>query len=414
MRRHEAHGMCRLCFQRDPDRPFVRGDNLIARLTDPPRWLPDCVAYLAEHHSVDRACDLITTLGQLLTDGHSCHPQQLLERARQPGRSMGTLARALEDFFVERHLALPTDHAARLAAGRRQRRIAETPKSLRAAVAAFETALLRARQRSSRARTRPRADSTLDSLLSTVRDLARFLFTQRGKPDWATVDIHDIEAFLAQDSQLPRRRLPALRQFFRFARTHRLVLIDPTAGLSTKAPNGFIGQTLTMQQQRDLFRRWTTDTSTHPHEALIGILALLHGASSREVQHLQCTDIDPADRTIRTGQRPHPVPLDPASWAILQRCLTHRQAQHTSNPHLVVNHITRTRSNPASANYLNSRLPDGVTPRTLRGTRLLDLVNGMDPKLVAVAFGMHPQAAMRYLADHADADHLTSTTPPNP
>ncbi len=35
-------------------------------------------------------------------------------------------------------------------------------------------------------------------------------------------------------------------------------------------------------------------------------------------------------------------------------------------------------------------------------TRLVDLVNTLDPKLVAAAFGMDPQAALIYLGDHID------------
>jgi hypothetical protein len=71
---------------------------------------------------------------------------------------------------------------------------------------------------------------------------------------------------------------------------------------------------------------------------LLGILSLLHGASSSEVRHLLLDDIDPTSRT----------------------------------------------------------------------TRLVDLVNTMDPKLMAVAFGMTPEAAMIYLADHVDPTRLPS------
>jgi hypothetical protein len=38
----------------------------------------------------------------------------------------------------------------------------------------------------------------------------------------------------------------------------------------------------------------------------------------------------------------------------------------------------------------------------LRNTRLADLVNTMDPKLVAAAFGMDAGSVMIYLADHVD------------
>jgi hypothetical protein len=48
--------------------------------------------------------------------------------------------------------------------------------------------------------------------------------------------------------------------------------------------------------------------------------------------------------------------------------------------------------------------PRGVAPRMLRSTRLIDLVNTMDPKLVAAVFGMDAESVMIYLADHPDPD----------
>ena len=39
-------------------------------------------------------------------------------------------------------------------------------------------------------------------------------------------------------------------------------------------------------------------------------------------------------------------------------------------------------------------------------TRLADLVNTMDPKLVAAAFGINPEGVLIYLADHVDAGRL--------
>lgn len=410
LRRHAGFGMCSRCWQRHPDRPFVRGENLIARLPEPPAWVRDVVAHLAARHCVGRACTMITTLGRLLEDEHSNHPQAVLDRSRTLGRSMGSLARSLEDFFTDRQLAMPTDQAERLAAGRRQRRIDATPDPLRPAVEKFSASMLRARDRARRAGTRPRTDITLEAALATIRDLANFLASQRNKHDWALVEVHDVEAFLAAPPKSRRRRLTVLRQFFRFARTHRLMLVDPTKDLSAKQSNGFRGQTLTLTQQRALFRRWTLDSAAHPHEALLGILALLHGASSREVRHLQVPDIASRDRTIRLGHRPHPVPLDPASWAVVQRCLAHRDQQRTSNPHVIVTKGTKVGRAPASTAYLSHVLDGcGFPPRMLRSTRLVDLVNTMDPKLVAAAFGMDPEATMIYLADYVDATRL-----PNP
>ena len=62
---------------------------------------------------------------------------------------------------------------------------------------------------------------------------------------------------------------------------------------------------------------------------------------------------------------------------------------------------------PASAAYASHVLdPRGVPHRMLRYTRLADLVNTMDPKLVAAAFGMDPQGVMSHLADRVEASRL--------
>ncbi|MGW7328625.1 hypothetical protein ACWGIU_08485 [Streptomyces sp. NPDC054840] len=139
--------------------------------------------------------------------------------------------------------------------------------------------------------------------------------------------MHDLEAFLARSPEARKRRLVVLGQFFRFARSQKIILVDPARGLTARGPSGFTGATLTLDQQRLLFRRWTTDPAVHPHEALLGMLALLHGASSREVKMLQAVDLDCCARAARLGNRPHPVALDPPSWAAVERCLAHREDQ---------------------------------------------------------------------------------------
>jgi integrase len=129
--------------------------------------------------------------------------------------------------------------------------------------------------------------------------------------------------------------------------TQKIILADPARDLTATAPRGFTGQTITLDQQRALYRRWTTSPGAHPHEALLGILALLDGASSSEVRHLQASDFDADSQTIRLAKRPHPVPLDPASWQVLQRCLAHRENQRTANPHVIVTKGTKARAGAA-------------------------------------------------------------------
>jgi integrase len=410
VKRHAGLGMCSACFQRRPDRAFVAGAGLAARLASPPDWLDGFIAHLAGAYSPARACQLITALGLLLDeDGQPAHPQALIERARWPGRSMGPLARSLETFFTEHGLALATDHAEQLAAGRRQRRVGAVPGPLRPAADGFASFMLASRERARRAGTRPRSDHTVEAALATMRDLALFLADERGKRDWALADVHDIEAFLATLPRGRKRRLTVLRQFFRFARSRKVILTDPTRGLAAREPRGFTGQTLLLDKQRELFRRWTMCRDVHPHEALLGILALLHGASSDEVRHLRVSDVDQTARTAEIGSRPLPVPLDPASWQVLQRCLGHRETQRTANPHVIVTKGTKAGRSPASTAYMSHLLDGcGVPPRELRCTRLADLVNTIDPKLVAAAFGMKPESVMFYLADHVDEGRLAS------
>ncbi len=178
----------------------------------------------------------------------------------------------------------------------------------------------------------PRSDQTLEAALATMRDLARCLVGDRGKTEWALVDVHDVEAFLARLPKARKRRLIVLRQFFRFARAKRIVLVDPTRDLTAKDSSNFRGATLTLDQQRRLFRRWSSDNGAHPHEALLSMLALLHGASSSEARMLRGDDVDHGSHSVRLGKRPHPVPLDPATWSVLQRCLAHRDTLRTDNP----------------------------------------------------------------------------------
>lgn len=44
----------------------------------------------------------------------------------------------------------------------------------------------------------------------------------------------------------------------------------------------------------------------------------------------------------------------------------------------------------------------------IRSTRLLGLVNTMDPKLVAAAVGMDPQATLIYLSDRIDGPRFVA------
>lgn len=401
-------GLCGRCWQRNPDRVRNQTDRLAETLTDPPWWLGEFADFATERHCVGRASRMISDLGHLLNDDVSNHPQALLERSRTPGRSAGTLARTLEAFFVERDLAFGLDQSARLAAGRRERRVDATPEPFRAVVASFCEHLVRSRERARRAGTKPRADSTIDIALATARDLAHFLIDERGKDDWAVVQAADIEAFLNAKPNNRRRLFHSVRGFFRWARRNKIVLADPTRTLSISPASGFSGNTLSIDEQRRLFRRWTTDPTVHPHEAAVGLLALLHAFTNGELRRLQLSDLDRSTSSLAVGGRPHRVPLDPATLAAVDACVEHRAGRDTQNPHLFVTKITRTRDTSASSPYVTHVLdPVGVAIKQLRCTRLADLVISLDPKIVGDALGMSNEGLLRYLADHVDPSRLT-------
>ncbi|MEU8465695.1 hypothetical protein [Streptomyces sp. NPDC029003] len=116
---------------------------------------------------------------------------------------------------------------------------------------------------------------------------------------------------------------------------------------------------------------------------------------------LQPADLHFRAPTARLGNRPHPVPLDPPSWAAVERCLAHRDGQRTDNPNVMVTRQTKSGPGPASTAYVSHVLDAcGFPPRMIRCTQPLDLVNTMDPNHVAATFSMDPEATMIHLADH--------------
>ncbi|MGZ6623000.1 MAG: integrase [Solirubrobacteraceae bacterium] len=318
------------------------------------------------------------------------------------GRSPGDAARLLEAFLVARGLVLASDERGRLAHGRRERRIERCPPPLRPAAERYATWLLAGRERARRIGERPLKDHTIEQRLAVLAQFAVHL-EQQNIDDWATCSRAHVEGFLATGRDRGFR-LAALRDFFRFARNERISLTDPSAGLAHRPARGFRGRTLPRGEQARLLHRWTGG-DCHPHETLVGLLALLHGAAVSELRPLTINNINTATRTVTLGRRPHPVPLDPLSFAALERCLEHRAALGTENPHVLVTRGTRAHRTPASQPYLSHALdPAGISPQLLRQTRLAELTHRLDPRLVAAAFGMTPEGALHYLIGAVDSE----------
>ncbi|MFE2217553.1 hypothetical protein ACFW93_37255 [Streptomyces canus] len=76
-------------------------------------------------------------------------------------------------------------------------------------MAEFASFMICSRERARTAGTRPRSHVTVEPALAIMRDLARFLASERGKQAWALTDVHDAEAFLAHLPMARKRRLIA-------------------------------------------------------------------------------------------------------------------------------------------------------------------------------------------------------------
>jgi integrase len=421
LRVHHCFGRCYRCQATNPAYPIIYAARLAARLQrqgqPPPAWLAGFATHLAARRSPTAAADLLRRLGRLLRTG-IIQPTAVLAAASTRGIGGGPLARALESFFVDGHLLAPGTHAAQVARAKQARRVAEVPAVFRPLVTGFHAGQLTTQQRAAAAGTRPRTDRTLELNLAAVRDLARFLAAHRPAiTGWEQVQAADVEAYLATLSSATRaRRLACLRGFFRFARSARAILANPTRPLTATASFPFRGQVLDTARQRALYRRWATQADRlHPHEPAVGLLMLLHGASVAELRRLRLDDVDLAAGRLRFAGRPHPTPLDPATSDAISRCLGHLVDRRNTNRYLLVNKCNLTAHGPVATGYLQRLLaPAGVTPRLLRATRLAHLAQATDPILVAETFGVRHDAATRYLTDTVDDARLTGLTGQNP
>ena len=310
---------------------------------------------------------MITTLGGLLADEHPNHPQAVLERARRPGRSMGRWPGLWRTSSPTVGLAMPTDQAERLAAGRRQtpdRR--RSPADLRAGCRRASPASCcrpgnvpdgpgpaRALTTPSRQRWRPSATwlgSWILNAASTTGHSSTCRTSRRSSPS----------------AQGPRaRRLTVLRPVLPIRPHPQRGARRPDARAVGQATPRVSRPDPPVDQQRDLFRRWTADPDGAPARGA--------GRASSP-----CCTAPPAPRSdclrcqrhrrqrtasIRLGERPHPVPLDPASWAALQRCLDHRARPAHRQP---ARHRHPRRPKPTAARH---RRPTSATCSTRAASR---------------------------------------------
>lgn len=397
-----AAGVCQRCWNREPSRPYVYAAGARDRLVTVPDWFDDFVAYVAVRYSSFRAVDVLRDFVAHVNTVGTVHPAALA--AEPPAR----MQRCLVPFLTSRGLILAgEDDEIRRARERRRRRVTEVPAPFRPAVTEFAVTLVRRRERAIRLDLRVEKLGTLERRLATLRDLARFCEASRPPiPSWETVARDDVEAFLARRPSPSATELGDLHKFFRWARRQHIVLASPVDGMRIRQNMSFRGAVLSVREQRRLYNRWTNGSGVHPHEAFFGLAALIHGASTAEIQKLTIDDINIPAHSIRLGRRGQFL-LDPDTWTALQACLRHREQLPGENPHVLVNRITASTDRAAAPSYFASLLLQAeTTPQRLRTTRLSTLAVRADPVIVAAAFGVTHKSAAYYrnTAHHEQLD----------
>ncbi|MER5619221.1 hypothetical protein [Streptomyces sp. NPDC002215] len=359
-----------------------------------PPWWSDFAAHLADHRHPIYAADVVATTARLIIATTTGDPGTLLAHAHS---NAPELVGALTDFFRTRgHLAPPPDLADQRAATRRTRRIEAIPAPLRPQADAFADFLLLQREQARQLGLHPNQLKTIEIRLDTIRDLALHLHP-KGHTSWASITTTDLESFLTLAPDRRASHLAGLRQFFAYAHHSKSILHNPTEPITAVQQRGFHGPTLTAGRQRTLYERWTTNYDIHPHEAFIGLAALLHAATITELRQLTNADIAPDRHSVRFPGRSVHLPLDSATWTALQRCQEHRSRLGTDNPHLLVTRLTRTDNGPAGAAHIRDSLaPVGLLPRILRSTRLLALADELDAKILTVSLGMSYAGVAHY------------------
>jgi hypothetical protein len=371
-----------------------------------PSWWDELTAFTAARHHPSGAVAILRATCRLLADDPAAGPQRLLACCAHDGST----SRVLTAFFTDRGLALPDDAQQQRAARRRGRYLEAVPALLATGVAEFQSALLDERERARRRGRRPLADTTVETKLRILRDLAVHLSASRPVTGGAEVTTADLEDWIARTPTGHHQLTYVLRGFFAWAKGRKLVLIDPARSLRLGPQPAFAGTIIDHHAQQALFHRWTS-AATRPHERLTGLLALLHAASNAQIRSLTTADMDSGRRTLDLAGRPFPAPIDPATWAALEACLAQRTALDTLNPHVIVTGATRTRDSAADSSYLTRLLyPARTTPSACRQTRLAHLVIDLDPKLTAAALGMNGGGLVRYLDDNIAHDRLQSAT----
>ncbi|MBQ1022815.1 hypothetical protein [Micromonospora sp. C95] len=381
--------LCTDCHDHEPQRLWGwLGNRVSVRNGQLPTWFfTAATEWVAMAHAKTVIRHLLLIERLILTG--ICRPDDLITTLRVEPGSRRTAA-MLGDFFTRHRVrADSTDTEVQ---SWRQGRLDRLPPRLRPAGRQFVDYLVVQQRRARLYGGASLSDTTIAHRINVLLQLADYL-DARVIDDWAAVTAEDLEGFLTANAA---QRIPALRAFFAFARRRKITLINPAADLRRSQRKGYAGLLIEPARQRQLLNRWRRE-DTDPRERVVGLLCLLHAATNSDLRMLTLDDIDLDQATVRLRNRRHPVPLDPLTIDAIRSCLQQRSTTAPDNRFLLVTHQSRQHNKPCSIGFPVRILTTvSLTPQVLRQTRLSDLAQRADPRMLAAAIGITRKAALHY------------------
>lgn len=188
--------------------------------------------------------------------------------------------------------------------------------------------------------------------------------------------------------------LVALRSLFRYLRAKRRIFRNPTARLK---PGPARLAVLIPLEDADYQRGLAAATT--PGKRLALILAAVLAARPTSIAGLQLEDIDLGNRRITiSGQQRQ---LDDFAYNVISDYLDYRRSRWpgTANPHVLITQQTAHDTRPVSHYYLMGLFKGhGISLDRMRSDRWLEeaLSRGPDPLHLAAVFGISTNTAVRY------------------
>lgn len=188
--------------------------------------------------------------------------------------------------------------------------------------------------------------------------------------------------------------LIALRSLFRYLRAKRRIFRNPTARIR---PGPARMGVLIPLDDADYQR--TSAAAATPGQRLALVLAAVLAARPASIAGLQLDEIDLGNRRITiSGQHRH---LDDFAYNVISDYLDYHRSRWpgTANPHVLISQRTAHDTRPVTGYYLSHIFKGhGIPLDRMRSDRWLEeaLSRGPDPLHLAAVFGISTSTAMRY------------------